>query len=244
MNTTALNPATKSVGELALEVPHAIAILEKWKIDYCCHGGRSIEEACASAGVEVGALLAEIGGGRATDDGRQWQQEPLVALVQHIVTTHHVFTREIIETLRLLSAKVAMRHGAHHPEVVTVDELTQQLCDELMPHMQKEEIVLFPYIQGLEGGAQPASCFGTVKNPIRMMMMEHDSAGVLLAELRAVTNDYTLPADACLSFRALYERLVDLEQDLHVHIHLENNVLFPRAAQLEENLSRVECCVE
>src|SRR5207245_1586044 len=114
-------------GELALEVPHAIAILEKWKIDYCCHGGRSIEEACASAGVEVGALLAEIGSGRATDDGRQWQQEPLVALVQHIVTTHHVFTREIIETLRLLSAKVSMRHGAHHPEVVTVDELTQQL---------------------------------------------------------------------------------------------------------------------
>lgn len=247
MNSS-INPATKSVGELALEVPHAIAVLEKWKIDYCCRGGRSIEEACATAGVEVDALLTEIGGGRSTDEGRQWQNETLTDLATYVVDTHHVFTREIIETLRLLAAKVAMRHGANHPEVVSVNELTQQLCDELIPHMQKEELILFPYIRGLESGNATPGCFGTIKNPIRMMMMEHDAAGVLLSELRMVTNEYALPADACLSFRALYERLVDLEQDLHLHIHLENNVLFPRAAKLEESATvenvHGECCAQ
>jgi regulator of cell morphogenesis and NO signaling len=108
--------------------------------------------------------------------------------------------------------------------------------------MFKEEQALFPYIEAMESGESRASCFGTVANPIRMMMLEHESAGELLGKLRTITNDYALPADACLSFRALYERLVDLEGDLHRHIHLENNLLFPRAVALEESAN--ECCTE
>ena len=218
-----INPDVKSVGELALEVPHAIAILEKWKIDYCCHGNQSVTDACARAGVSVSELLTAIGGDRSVDEDRKWQNEPLTELTKYIVDTHHVFTREIVETIRVLADKVAMRHGGNHPEVIAVNTLAQALCDELVPHMFKEEHVLFPAI---EAGA-------VVEAPIRMMMLEHESAGELLAKLRDTTNNYTLPADACLSFRALYERLTDLEHDLHIHIHIENNVLFPRALTLE-----------
>ena len=239
-----INPDMKSVGELALEVPHAIAILEKWKIDYCCHGGQSVTDACARAGVDVNELLAAIGGDRSIEGDRNWQSEPLGNLTKYIVETHHVFTKDIIETIRVLANKVAMRHGDNHPEVIAANTLAQALCDELIPHMFKEEHVLFPYIESMENGGSPESCFGTVANPIRMMMLEHDAAGELLLKLRRMTNDYTLPADACLSFRAFYERLVDLEQDLHTHIHLENNLLFPRALTLEEAVTAHECCAK
>ena len=237
-----INPDVKSVGELALEVPHAIAILEKWKIDYCCHGNQSVTDACARAGVSVSELLTAIGGDRSVDGDRKWQNEPLAELTKYIVETHHVFTREIVETIRVLAEKVAMRHGGNHPEVIAVNALAQALCDELVPHMFKEEHVLFPYIESMENGENAASCFGTVANPIRMMMLEHENAGELLAKLRSTTNNYELPADACLSFRALYERLTDLEHDLHIHIHLENNLLFPRALNLEGTTT--ECCAK
>ncbi len=236
-----INPTTKSIGELALEVPQAIGILEKWQIDYCCKGGRSIEEACAAAGVAVSELMLEIGGGRNTDEARQWQNEPLKALKDHIVETHHVFTRDIMETIRQLSDKVATRHGANHPEVVQLQKIVHDMADDLIPHMLKEEQVLFPYIEQLEAAVgrseePPVPFFGTVRNPVRMMMAEHDAVGDLLRQARSTTNDYSLPGDACLSFRALYERLNDVEQDLHQHIHLENNVLFPRAASMEEGV--------
>ena len=228
-----INPDVKPVGELALEVPHAIAILEKWKIDYCCHGSQSVTDACARAGVDVNELLAAIGGDRNVEGEQKWESAPLGELTKYIVETHHVFTRDIVETIRVLANKVATRHGGNHPEVVTVNTLAQALCDDLIPHMFKEEHVLFPYIESMENDANAASCFGTVANPIRMMMMEHESVGELLMQLRSTTNNYTLTADACLSFRALYERLTDLEHDLHIHIHLENNLLFPRALRLE-----------
>ncbi len=236
-----INPTMKSIGDLALEVPHAIGILEKWQIDYCCKGGRSIEEACADAGVAVSELMHEIGNGRTTDEARQWQNETLKALKDYIVETHHLFTREIMETIRQLADKVAMRHGPNHPEVMQLQKIVHQMYDDLIPHMLKEEQVLFPFIEQMEaavgrGEEPPTPFFGTVRNPVRMMMAEHDAVGDLLRQARSTTNDYSLPEDACLSFRALYERLTDIEQDLHQHIHLENNVLFPRAASMEEGV--------
>lgn len=236
-----IDPATKSIGELALEVPIAISILEKWQIDYCCKGGRSIAEACNEAGVTVTDLMKEIGEGRSTDETRQWQNETLAALKTYIVDIHHAFTRDIMETVRQLADKVAMRHGPRHPEVMGVQKIVHDMYGDLIPHMLKEEQVLFPYIEQMEaaigrGEEPPTPFFGTVRNPVRMMMAEHDAVGGMLAELRRVTNDYRLPEDACLSFRALYERLTDIEQDLHQHIHLENNLLFPRAASMEESV--------
>ena len=231
----------KTIGELALAVPNAINVFERWNIDYCCQGSRSIEEACRAAGVTVNELMAEIGLAHIADD-RDWQSEQLIALKNYIVETHHLFTRQMLDTILQLSEKVAVRHSARHPEVVTVYALVEELYNELVPHMTKEEQEIFPYVQQLEealmrGDERPLPAFGTVKNPIRMMMLEHDTAAIKLSELRSTTCDYELPDDACLSYRALYERLADLEQDLYRHIHLENNLLFPRAAALEETAS-------
>ncbi|HLJ74559.1 MAG TPA: iron-sulfur cluster repair di-iron protein [Thermoanaerobaculia bacterium] len=223
----------KTIGQLAIEEPKAIAVLEKLSIDYCCHGNRGIDEACKDAGITVTELLTAIGATPADASGRDWKSASLKEVQQYIIQTHHVFTRDMLQTVNQLAAKVADRHGAHHPEVAHVYRLVQQLVADLMPHMMKEEQILFPYVEQLEEGDAPPPFFGTVQNPIRMMMMEHDAVADVLVELRSITNNYALPGDACISFRALYERLQDLEQDLHRHIHLENNVLFPRAVELE-----------
>lgn len=228
--------ATKTIGELALESPYAITVMEKWQIDYCCRGHRSIEEACRNAGVTPTELLAAIGDPR-SEQALDWKSRSLTELQTYIVNVHHVYTRQALETITLLADKVANRHGGNHEEVLAVHRLFNELQDELTPHMLKEEQVLFPYVEQLEivsdAHARPQSCFGTIQNPIRVMLMEHETAGEKLVQLRGVTNGYALPKDACLSFRALYERLEELEGDLHRHIHLENNVLFPRALQLE-----------
>jgi regulator of cell morphogenesis and NO signaling len=196
----------------------------------------------AAADTDVMKTIAElalevptaIGSTAVSDESRSWQDASLTELQDFIVSTHHVFTRQMLDTVQQLSQKVAGRHSSSHPETVTVAALIEDLIADLVPHMTKEEQILFPYVDALQDSAEPPqSCFGTVKNPIRMMMLEHDTAALKLQELRAVTDEYALPDDACLSFRALYERLMDLEQDLLRHIHLENNVLFPRAAMLE-----------
>jgi len=224
----------KTIGELAVSIPNAIRVFERHKIDYCCHGNRSIGEACATAGVTVSEVLDEIASTRDTDETRDWSKEPLTAMQTFIIDTHHVYTRETLETVRLLADKVASRHGSNHPETETVRTLVEQLYNDLFPHMMKEEQVLFPYITQLETNPDgPPPFFGSVERPIRMMMMEHEAAAEVLVALRFATGEYKLPNDACISFRALYEQLAALEHDLHRHIHLENNVLFPRAAELE-----------
>ena len=169
---------------------------------------------------------------------RAWEKEPLTALVRFILDTHHVYTREAIATLPPLATKVRGRHGEAHPETRGVEALVHRLAADLAPHLQKEEQILFPYIEALDraaggGGGPAASCFGSVRNPIRMMMAEHETALEILSELRATAAGYTVPADADASFQALYAGLTQLESDLHRHIHLENNILFPRAIELE-----------
>ena len=222
----------KTIGELALELPHAIAVMERWQIDYCCHGKRTVADACRDAGVTAAELLAALGEPRQKIGG-DWAARPIADLQRYIVETHHVYTRQAIETVTILAEKVAARHAERHPEVLEVRECVFDLAGDVIPHMMKEEQILFPYVEALESGAAMESCFGTVANPIRVMMMEHEGVGHILRKLRDASSHYALPADACLSFRALYERLTDLEADLHQHIHLENNVHFPRALAVE-----------
>ncbi|HEX8188928.1 MAG TPA: iron-sulfur cluster repair di-iron protein [Pyrinomonadaceae bacterium] len=230
----------KTVREYAAEMPNATRIFEKLKIDYCCGGGRSLEDACALAGVsldEVARLLeqaAEVAG----EMPPGVQSGTLTELIDYILDTHHAFTRDEMERITALAEKVASKHGGNHPELQGVRKLFLKLCDDLRPHMFKEEMVLFPYVKQLEqaaaqGRPAPFAPFGTVGNPVRMMMFEHDTAGDILRALRAATQDYAPPADACISYRTLYEALEGFEKDLHRHIHLENNVLFPRAVELE-----------
>ena len=235
-----------TVREIALEMPQSTRLFEKLKIDYCCGGNQPLAEACASAGTDVDTVMEMLGEvTRSTSPAEaalDFQNASLPDLITHIVETHHVFTKSEMDRLQMLADKVLAAHGANHPELIHLAELIKTLCDDLKPHMFKEEQVLFPYIVALAGAAEqnqaiPFAPFGTVNNPIRMMMMEHDTAGEILRKLRALTSDYKVPADACISYQTLYQALEHFESDLHQHIHLENNLLFPKASDFEKALN-------
>jgi regulator of cell morphogenesis and NO signaling len=232
---------TKTVGEIAAEMPNATREFEKLGIDYCCGGSRTLGEACAEAKISVNEALERLEKSITTtapDSGRDWQNQLLADLIAHITSTHHVFVRAECPRIEDLAAKVVQVHGQNHPELLQVQETFAALSEEIRVHLIKEEQVLFPYVIRLEesfvaGEPAPPAMFGTVVNPVRMMMQEHDSAGDALRTLRAVTKEYSVPEDACISYRTLYDALKGFEADLHQHIHLENNVLFPRAVAME-----------
>ena len=228
-----------SVREVAAQIPESTRLFETLKIDYCCGGNKPLTEACASAGVEVDnviALLTVLT--RKDNDIADFQKLSMTELITHIIETHHVFTKSELDRLEALIEKVIGAHATNHPELSKVGELFRQLSTELKPHMFREEQILFPYIKAIELAAsenrpRPFAPFGAVDNPIRVMTKEHDTAGDILRELRTVTSDYRVPADACISFQTLYQALAEFEKDLHQHIHLENNILFPKAVKLE-----------
>ena len=231
---------SKTVGELAVEFPAATRVFEQAGIDYCCGGGESFEKACAAAGVapdEVARLL-EVAEQSPAQPEQDWQTQPLWALTSYIVTRHHSFTKAELSRLDELLEKVRSVHGQNHPELVLVQGLFRELKHEMTTHMQKEEMMLFPYIDQLDeavrqGKPGPMAPFGTVANPVRMMMMEHDAAGDVLKQMREVSQNFTVPADGCISYTTLYQAIEAFERDLHQHIHLENNILFPRAIEME-----------
>ena len=216
----------RTVREIALEIPSSTRVLEQRHIDYCCGGARTLAEACELAHVSLAELVAEIEAsakvGPASMNGG-WSDAPLGKLIDHLVTTHHVFTRAELLRLEPIAAKVNRVHGAKHPELARVESLFLALKDDLEPHLYKEEAVLFPRILSRS----------SVDAPIEVMHLEHEAVGGILRELRSITQNYELPDDACTSFRLLYSGLEALERDLHEHIHLENNVLFPRALASE-----------
>ena len=231
----------KSVRELALENPAATRIFEKLGIDYCCGGGKSLEEACRAANLNINEVLDSLENAcRASEPqtDRNWQIEPLTSIIAHIQDTHHQYTRQEIARLDPLFKKVCGVHGKNHPELLRIYGLFQGLAQELSAHLMKEEMILFPYIIRLEAavtGHEPIARppFGSVQNPVSMMEHEHDSAGNALRAMREAANGYSAPADACVSYQTLYKALADFEADLHQHIHLENNILFLRAIAIE-----------
>ncbi len=234
--------ATKTVGEIAAEVPGTTREFEKLGIDYCCGGNRTLGEACADANISVDDVLARLEKSLSTTPPggtEDWQNRPLSDLIDHITSTHHVFVREESPRIAALAAKVLGVHGKNHPELLQVQAIFSALAEELRVHLMKEEQILFPYVLLMEestlaGEPAPPAMFGTVMNPVRMMMQEHDGAGEALRSLRSVTRDYSLPEDACISYRTLYDALQGFEADLHQHIHLENNILFPRSVAMQD----------
>jgi regulator of cell morphogenesis and NO signaling len=241
MNMTELNVSGRTVGELAVELPVSIRVFEEWKIDYCCGGSTPLPDACAAVGKRVEDFVAAIARAAAVPDGGtvNWTAETLTAMGDRIVSMYHIYTREELQTVTPLAEKVLGVHGSRRSELATVVELIRDLNGDMIPHMMKEEQLLFPYVNELEtvvaeGGELPVPFFGTVKNPVRMMMLEHDRVGELLARLREVTRDFTPPESACFSYRELYRRLAEFEQRTHEHVHVENNIYFPRAIELEE----------
>src|ERR1035437_66891 len=232
----------RTVRELALENPAATRVFEKLGIDYCCGGNKSLDEACRAANLNTDEVLDSLEmadqSARAVQEEHNWQTEALADLIAHIKNTHHKYTREEIARLGPLFDKVCSVHGKNHPELQHVRASFRGLAQELTTHMMKEEMVLFPYIVRMEEAViqrEPVlpPPFGSVENPVTMMMHEHDSAGEALLAMRQGSAGYTPPGDACISYQTLYKALADFEADLHQHIHLENNILFPRAIEME-----------
>jgi regulator of cell morphogenesis and NO signaling len=233
--------AEKTVRELALESSSATRVFERLGIDYCCGGNKPLDEVCQAANLSLEQVQRELDRAKQESQkgaARDWQREPLSELIAHINATHHKFVRTEIARISPLLEKVCGVHGKNHPELLHMQALFCGLSQELTTHMMKEEMVLFPYISRMEesvlqGEPLLPAPFGTVANPVTMMEHEHDAAGNALRAMRKASNDYVAPEGACASYQALYRAFVEFEADLHQHIHLENNILFPRALTME-----------
>jgi regulator of cell morphogenesis and NO signaling len=235
-----MTTTTQTIREIALEQPTSIRVFEQFGIDYCCGGRKPLADACAAGNLEMDSVIAALeAAAKKPDPGvENWADKSLESLSSHIVATHHAYVKRELPRLAQLAQKVVNRHGSTKTELLVIAATLTQLDEELTPHLAKEETVLFPYVANLEqsvslGTAKPQSCFGTVANPIAMMTREHDAAGTLMAEIHRLSGNFTTPEDACPTFHAFYDGLREFEQDLHQHIHLENNILFPRAIELE-----------
>ena len=231
-----------TVRDIALEQPSSIRVFERFGIDYCCGGRKPLAEACEERSIEPENVLAAIEEAAATGSGqtRDWAQASLESICNHIVETHHTYVRAELPRLEAFAMKVVSRHGEKRPELGQIQQLVASLGEELLQHLNKEEVVLFPYITKLERnmvtcGPRPLGCFGAVRNPIRMMMAEHDSAGDAFVRMRVLSGNFTPPEWACPTYRGFYQALSEFEKDLHEHVHLENNILFPRAIELDES---------
>jgi regulator of cell morphogenesis and NO signaling len=237
----------QTVREITVENPAAVRIFESFGIDYCCGGRQPLKDACIAAGVPLEDVLQRLSATPPTaapEDVDHWREANLRALSGHIVERHHGYIRRETPRLQELFQKVRSRHDEGHPELQDMERMFSAMTEELRAHMFKEEQVLFPYIQRIEAAFEesrpaPRPPFGTVANPIAMMMAEHDDAGELLKRMRSASRGYTLPEGACPTYEALYRGLGEYEQDLHLHVHLENNILFPRAVELERIASQV-----
>ncbi|MBL7967316.1 MAG: iron-sulfur cluster repair di-iron protein [Prolixibacteraceae bacterium] len=237
------NLRDKTVGEIVKNDFRAADIFTSYGIDFCCGGKISVTEACANANAEESLVISALENLKnqhrsVAHDFDSWKID---FLSDYIIHTHHQYVSKAIPQIIPLAEKVADVHGDHHPEVIRINELFHELADELLMHMQKEEMILFPYIKNLvvadsAGSCADGSCFGTIASPISVMEAEHENAGVILKQLYSLSDGYTAPEDACNTYRVLYGKLKEFENDLHRHIHLENNILFPKAIELEQAL--------
>jgi len=231
------------VKEIVLEEPASAKVFEQIGIDYCCGGNRPLADACRTAGVDVEdiaqLLEAEKSSAVTEDEFVDWNKRSLTELMNHIVQKHHTFCRAEIARIKALLDKVTQVHGSLHSELRRIQALFTELSGELLVHLLKEEQILFPQIVSIEGAAahrmlSPQAVLPPVQSPIQMLVLDHDSAGAALHEIRRLSDNYQVPADACGSYRALYGALQSFEAGLHQHVHLENNILFPRAVTMEQ----------
>ncbi len=234
----------ETLGQIAAKDLRKADVFKKYGIDFCCGGKKTVKEACAEKGLDVTKIEQEL---QQADEALSSRAIPynewnLDFLADYIVNTHHSYVKNTLPELVGYANKVADVHGQQHPELNKIKSLVDAVNAELSGHMVKEEKVLFPYIKTLvlaDSNEQipEAAHFGTIQNPINMMEMEHELVGKKLAEIRALSNNYTLPEDGCASYSLLYKMLDEFENDLHLHVHLENNILFPKALGMEKKLN-------
>ena len=235
-----LTVENKTVAEVVAENIKTAHIFKKHGIDFCCRGGVSIEKACNKKNLDYQQIKSELLEVDKVPKAYDYNSWHLDCLIDHIVNIHHSYVKESIPLLLQYSNRVAHVHGHHYAEVVQINTLFTEVANELGAHLEKEELILFPYIKKLlqfekEGAKPTIPPFSTVNNPFKMMETEHESAGDIFKVIAQLSNNYTPPDGACNTFKALYAKLDEFEQDLHRHIHLENNILHPKAIQLEKS---------
>ncbi|APU67105.1 iron-sulfur cluster repair di-iron protein [Christiangramia fulva] len=232
------------VGQIVAEDYRTAQIFKNHKIDFCCQGNRSIREAAEKNKLDAHVLLNEIKTLQniKTEERIDFQKWPMEQLIDYIEKKHHRYVEEQIPILKAYLEKLCKVHGDSHPELFQITDNFNQSGAELGAHMKKEELILFPIIKKMEQAKKSATKFekvpmGTVQNPIQKMMDEHETEGERFRQIEALSDGYTPPADACNTYRVTYSLLHEFEEDLHQHIHLENNILFPKAAELEKELA-------
>lgn len=229
----------QTVGEIVAQDYRAASVFRSHGIDFCCRGGRTIQDVCESKNIPTAKLLQELEEALASKEQQatDYSSWPLDLLADYIEKKHHRYVAEKSPELVQYLEKLCKVHGERHPELFEIRDEFVESAGELAAHMKKEELILFPFIRRLVAEKNPpVPPFGTVENPINMMMHEHSVEGDRFARISKLSNNYTPPADGCTTYRVAYALLRDFEEDLHLHIHLENNILFPRAIALEKQV--------
>lgn len=232
----------ETLGQIAAKDLRKAQVFKKYGLDFCCGGKKTVQEACAEKGLDAIRVEQELAQAGKQRDARSlpYNDWSLGFLADYIVNTHHSYVRKTLPDIRAYALKVMRVHGGLHPELKPVHELVEQIHAELTAHLDIEDRILFPYIKDLtlagQGGRLNEELPFSAENPIRRMEIEHETVGEALASIRELTNDYALPEDACASYSLLYRMLDEFEEDLHLHVHLENNILFPKTLALEEQL--------
>lgn len=230
-----------SIGSFVANDYRTASVFQKYGIDFCCKGGISIDEVCESKKINTGQLLAELAevSGQPGNEATDFKSWPPDLLADYIEKKHHRYITDTTPSLKQFLDKLCKVHGSNHPELFEINKEFTASSDELASHMKKEETVLFPYVRQMadsgnkkEQAAGPS--FGTVRNPIQMMMQEHDTEGERFRKISELSSNYTPPDDACTTYKVAYSMLKEFENDLHLHIHLENNILFPKAIEMEK----------
>lgn len=234
----------KEIGQYVADDFRTAAIFSKYKIDFCCNGKRTVAEACDKKEIDSNVLLDELNDvlNSKTGETIDYKSWPIDLLAEYIEKKHHRYVEEKTPVLRQFLDKLCRVHGERHPELFKINELFTVSAGELASHMKKEELILFPFVKSmvkakLGNEAIQSPQFITVENPIAMMMEEHDNEGQRFRDIAELTDNYTPPADACNTYKVTYAMLDEFEKDLHLHIHLENNILFPEAIKLEQKFA-------
>lgn len=233
---------TKTVADFVTENIKTAHVFKKYGIDFCCGGGISLEKACDKSGADIQQLINDLENventtTRATD----YDNFKLDFLADHVVNVHHAYIEDNIPMMKQYADRVAKVHGDHYTELLEIRDLVHEVCGELASHCKKEELILFPFIKKMmqaqkEGTELPNPQFGSVDNPIKMMEDEHEEAGEIFRRISELSSNYTPPAGACNTYRAFYQKLQEFEEDLHEHVHKENNILFPKSLKMEKEL--------
>lgn len=235
---------TPTIGEMVVQNYRKAEVFRKYGLDYCCGGKKTLEEACQRKGLDPETIQQDLDALdlQPSSDQPNFEHMAPDALADYIVQKHHAYVLDSLPILYELSLKVARVHGEKHPELLEIARLFHETADELQQHLLKEERILFPFIREMAiaqrlGAPSPRPVFGKVGNPIHMMESEHESAGSNMEQIRTLSSDYTPPEGACTSYRVLFAKLEEFENDLHQHVHLENNILFPGALRMEGEIA-------